>query len=154
MATNGCPLCSCGDAEAVLWSDEHARVILVDQGSAPFIFPGYCRVIWNRHVAEMTDLSDSERRHLMEIVWWVEQTLRSVFRPYKINLASLGNVVPHLHWHLIPRWIDDSHFPESIWAVQPENKLPLCPEIQQQRLADVCHLRSQLLMSRVRTRGN
>jgi diadenosine tetraphosphate (Ap4A) HIT family hydrolase len=37
-------------------------------------------------------------------------------RPDKINLASLGNVVPHLHWHVIPRWRDDSHFPAPIWA--------------------------------------
>jgi len=37
-------------------------------------------------------------------------------QPTKINLASLGNVVPHLHWHVIPRWADDTHFPDPIWA--------------------------------------
>jgi diadenosine tetraphosphate (Ap4A) HIT family hydrolase len=37
-------------------------------------------------------------------------------QPDKINLASLGNMVPHLHWHVVPRWRDDSHFPAPIWA--------------------------------------
>lgn len=38
--------------------------------------------------------------------------------PDKINLAEFGNMVPHLHWHIIPRYTDDSHFPESIWGLQ------------------------------------
>jgi diadenosine tetraphosphate (Ap4A) HIT family hydrolase len=38
--------------------------------------------------------------------------------PDKINLASLGNVVPHLHWHVIPRFADDPHFPNPVWGVR------------------------------------
>jgi diadenosine tetraphosphate (Ap4A) HIT family hydrolase len=37
-------------------------------------------------------------------------------QPDKVNLASLGNVVPHLHWHVVPRWTDDSHYPAPIWS--------------------------------------
>jgi diadenosine tetraphosphate (Ap4A) HIT family hydrolase len=37
-------------------------------------------------------------------------------QPKKINLASLGNMVPHLHWHIIPRYTDDAHFPAPVWA--------------------------------------
>lgn len=99
----------------MLWRDELCRVVRVggDEGDA---FTGYCRVIWNAHVAEMTSLATADRRHLMNVVFATEAALRSLLRPDKINLASLGNMVPHVHWHVIPRWRDDSHFPAPIWA--------------------------------------
>ena len=46
----------------------------------------------------------------------MEEAQQSVLAPDKINLASLGNMVPHLHWHVIPRWRGDRHFPDPIWA--------------------------------------
>lgn len=52
----------------------------------------------------------------MNVVFAVEAALRQCFAPDKINLASFGNVVAHLHWHVIPRWFDDRHFPEPIWG--------------------------------------
>ncbi len=64
----------------------------------------------------MTDLPAHERRHLMNLVFAVEAAVRRVAKPDKVNLASLGNVVPHLHWHVIPRWNDDSRFPAPIWG--------------------------------------
>ena len=64
----------------------------------------------------MSDLTVNERHHLLDVVCAVEAAVRSVVQPDKLNLASLGNVVPHLHWHVIPRWTDDSHFPAPIWA--------------------------------------
>jgi diadenosine tetraphosphate (Ap4A) HIT family hydrolase len=42
--------------------------------------------------------------------------LRRLLQPTKVNLASLGNQVPHLHWHVIPRFADDAHFPDPVWA--------------------------------------
>lgn len=109
-----CELCD-GPGGELLWSDDRCRVVRVggEQGEA---FPGFCRVIWNAHVAEMSDLSRQDADHLLHAVLAVEQTLRELVTPDKINLASLGNVVPHLHWHVIPRWRDDSHFPQPIWA--------------------------------------
>ncbi len=111
---NDCELCreTGGD---LLWEDGFCRVVRVTGGERE-AFPGFCRVIWHRHVAEMSDLSPSEARHAMDIVFATERAIRRVVQPDKINLASLGNVVPHLHWHVIPRWKDDSHFPAPIWA--------------------------------------
>ncbi|SFN29186.1 Diadenosine tetraphosphate (Ap4A) hydrolase [Formivibrio citricus] len=109
--SDSCPLCT-GTGGELLWQDEFCRVVLVDEPG----FPGYCRVILNRHTAEMTDLEDQERERLMRVVYAVEKAIRHTLNPDKINLASLGNQVPHLHWHLIPRWQEDSHFPASIWA--------------------------------------
>jgi len=106
-----CPLCR-RDAETPLWQDEQCRVLLTPQAG----YPAFCRVIWHEHVGEMTDLSESQRGHLMTVVWAVEAALRDLLRPAKINLASLGNQVPHLHWHVIPRFEDDAHFPDAVWA--------------------------------------
>ena len=110
-AVDACELCE-SPGGGVFWRDERCRVVHVPgSGQA-----GLCRVIWNRHVAEMTDLSIDERSRLMSVVFTVEQVVRSVFLPDKINLASFGNMVPHVHWHIIPRWQDDRHFPEPVWG--------------------------------------
>ncbi|MBU1236337.1 MAG: HIT family protein [Gammaproteobacteria bacterium] len=109
-----CPLCSSSGGD-VVWEDSRCRVVRVGQAEGE-AFPGYCRVVWQAHVAEMTDLDPNGRRHFMNVVFAVEAALRSLVAPDKINLAELGNQVPHLHWHVIPRWRDDSHFPAAIWA--------------------------------------
>ena len=95
-----------------MFRNEQLRIVLVDDAQ----YPGFCRVIWNAHVSEMTDLQPEERSVLMKTVCQVESALREVMRAEKINLASLGNMVPHLHWHLIPRFSDDAHFPNPVWA--------------------------------------
>ena len=107
----GCQLCDSAGGD-VVWRDDRLRVVLPDEPD----YPGFTRVIWRVHASEMTDLEVSERESLMRAVWIVEGAQRSVLAPDKINLASLGNVVPHLHWHVIPRWRDDRHFPQPVWG--------------------------------------
>lgn len=109
--TPACPLCTPTGEDLVYLSDLY-RVILVGDPA----WPGYCRVILNAHVAEMTDLPMGQQSALMKAVFITESVLRELLSPTKINLASLGNVVPHVHWHVIPRWHSDSHFPDPIWA--------------------------------------
>lgn len=106
-----CELCD-NDGGEVLWRDARCRVVRVDEAG----YPGYCRAIWNGHVKEMTDLTQEERSHFMRVVLALEAAVREVLAPDKINLASLGNVTPHLHWHVIARFSDDPHFPNPIWG--------------------------------------
>ena len=106
-----CELCD-QPGGTVLYRDDKLRVVLVDDAN----YPGFCRVIWNAHVREMTDLTLSDRTHFMAVVWRVETALREVMRPDKINLACLGNMTPHLHWHVIPRYADDAQFPGPVWS--------------------------------------
>lgn len=108
-----CPLCANLGGELV-WQGPDHRVILADEPR----HPGFCRVIWTAHVREMSDLSPADAARLMTTVLTVERVLRAQLSPDKVNLASLGNLVPHLHWHVIPRWRDDSHFPDPVWALQ------------------------------------
>ena len=96
----------------LIWRGDDCRVIMVNDPD----LPGFCRVIWNRHVAEMTDLSYGERDHLMTLVFAVEEAVRHVMHPDKVNIAALGNMVPHIHWHVIPRFKDDAFFPGSAWS--------------------------------------
>ncbi|WP_412478340.1 HIT family protein [Azonexus sp. IMCC34839] len=106
-----CELCR-QPGGTLLWQSPNCRVIRV----ADPAYPGFCRVVWTAHVREMTDLTAAERGELMQVVFTVESVVRALFQPHKINLASFGNVVPHLHWHIIPRWTDDRCFPEPIWG--------------------------------------
>ena len=101
------------DGGEVLWRDDALRVVLAT-GEADY--PGFCRVIWHAHVAEFSDLADADRAYLRDVVCAVERAVRRVMQPNKVNLASLGNVVPHVHWHVIPRFSNDAHFPQPVWA--------------------------------------
>ena len=109
-----CELCAEPGGD-LLWEDAVCRVVRVTDPTAAE-FPGFCRVIWRRHVAEMSDLSPNDAHHVLDVLLATERAVRRTVHPDKINLASLGNVVPHLHWHVIPRWQDDSRFPAPIWA--------------------------------------
>lgn len=106
----GCELCEL--AAPTVWQGEKFSVIVVDDAN----YPGFCRVILRDHVREMSDLSNEDRLLVNEAVYQVELAVREVMQPLKVNVASLGNVVPHLHWHIIPRYADDAHFPAPVWA--------------------------------------
>ena len=106
-----CELCA-GDGGEVLWQHPAFRVVLVDEAD----YPGFCRVICHAHVKEMTDLAPAQRTLQANAVWAVEAAQREVMQPEKVNLATLGNMTPHVHWHVIPRFTDDRHFPSPVWA--------------------------------------
>jgi diadenosine tetraphosphate (Ap4A) HIT family hydrolase len=97
----------------VLWQNDLCRVVRADEPD----YPGFVRVILKRHAREMTDLEPAERDGLMAVVYAVEAAVRETMRPDKVNLASLGNMTPHVHWHVIPRYADDRHFPAPVWAM-------------------------------------
>ncbi len=136
MIAETCELCHTPGGE-LFWQDGNCRVVRVqaDEGRD---YPGFCRVVWADHVREMTDLSPRQRQHLMQVVFAVEHTVRELFRPDKINLASLGNLTPHVHWHVIPRWRDDPCFPSPIWAAsrRPSLMSGRIPEVSTKTLQD------------------
>lgn len=118
-----CVFCSTPGGE-VVHTDEDGRVVWprdVDH-------PGLLRVVANAHVREWTDLEPRVRDRMFAVVCAAERTLRRLLAPTKMNLASLGNVVPHVHWHVIPRFEDDPHFPQPIWGPrQRENRRVALP---------------------------
>lgn len=136
MKQVGCELCA-HDGGTVIAADRWLRVVLVDDEN----YPGFVRVIWNDHVREMSELDAESQRHLFDTVITVEAAQRAVLAPHKINLASLGNMTPHLHWHVIPRFADDVHFPSPIWGgAQRKSE----PDLLARRRAQLARLQAEI----------
>ena len=106
-----CSLCN-KQNYPIIWVDRFCRVILINDQN----YPGYCRVDLISHKKEMADLLEDEKFNIMRVVFKLESLIKVFLKPDKINLASLGNITPHLHWHVIPRFREDTHFPKSIWS--------------------------------------
>lgn len=139
MAT-GCELCD--DTTSSDWVEvvRNGQLRVLRVLDAPD-FPAFYRVAWLAHAPEFSDLSAADRAHCMEAVAAVERVLREALAPTKVNLAALGNVTPHLHWHVIARFDWDSHYPRPIWGerrreVQPPalQRLAVGPEILDARI--------------------
>lgn len=129
MVQPNCPLCA-EDGGQLVWRGEKLRVIRADEAG----FPAFYRVVWNAHVAEFSDLDAVDRAHCMDVVVQVEQALRQHLQPTKINLATLGNMVAHLHWHVIARFDWDSHFPAPVWAAAQRARDALQEDALRERL--------------------
>ena len=133
-----CAYCS-DTTDKVIWNDGTTRVMHIHD--SPFV--GWCRVIWQAHELELTDLSEAERQRLMKTVFAVELGLRRLMSPAKINMASMGTAMPHVHWHIIPRFTDDTHYPEPVWSTpkRPQSDRVLPPDFVSRMHA---HLVSEL----------
>lgn len=121
-----CGLCTRAE-EVVVWRGAFWRLIDAQQPD----YPGYMRLVANRHVTEVSWLAKAEREHLFKLLPVIDELICEHLAPEKINIASLGNQVPHMHWHIIPRWKDDPHFPDSIWS--PARNNMASPELAQRR---------------------
>jgi diadenosine tetraphosphate (Ap4A) HIT family hydrolase len=107
-----CPLCDRVDGIPV-WEDADWRLLRTTDTPA---HPAFWRLVLKRHAKELSDLTAEERHRAVDVLAVAEQVLRDGLEPTKVNLASLGNLVPHLHWHLVARFEGDAHFPQPIWA--------------------------------------
>lgn len=126
-----CPMCRRWDDDADLriTEREHSFVVL----NRDQFFPGYTLLFTKQHVTELFHLDRTVRSGLMEEVSCVAAALFSVFKPEKINYELLGNMVPHIHWHLVPRFSDEPLWPRPIWS-EPHNELLVSPEEYQDRI--------------------
>ena len=121
---NSCPMCT-------KWHDEpgqriaeltHCYVTL----NRDQYFPGYCFVFTRDHVTELFHLDAATRGGVMEEVNRVAAAVFGAFTPAKINYELLGNMVPHMHWHIVPRFTDDPLWPRPIWS-EPHEPVTLSP---------------------------
>jgi diadenosine tetraphosphate (Ap4A) HIT family hydrolase len=110
-AAAGCPLCD-GPGGRIVVQAPRWRVVHAEEAG----FPAFYRLVWQEHVKEFSQLAPQDRALCTELLVGIEQALLQQLRPSKVNLASLGNAVPHLHWHVIARFDWDSHFPGAVWA--------------------------------------
>ncbi|MCD8339880.1 MAG: HIT family protein [Burkholderiales bacterium] len=124
-----CPLCNPKDEEVIFNNDLFRLVYVHDKD-----YPGYLRLIMNKHVKEMSELTPDETKQVIATLRKAEKVLIDVLDPTKVNWEQLGNIVQHLHWHLIPRFEDDPTFPNPIWSL-PQRQTPEAVKQQRQDLA-------------------
>jgi diadenosine tetraphosphate (Ap4A) HIT family hydrolase len=123
------------------WADEpdlriagldHCYVLL----NRDQFFPGYTFVVARNHVTEIFHLDRQVRQDIIEEVTMVAASLYSLFKPAKMNYELLGNMVPHMHWHLVPRFVTDPLWPRPIWS-EPHEPVVLSPEEYARRIGQI-----------------
>jgi len=90
-------------------------------------FTGWAVVVFKRHATELFHLAPTERIQLMEEVSRFAKVLAEMFDAKKMNYGLLGNQMPHIHWHLIPRLANDVAPLEPVWRI-PHDRLVLSAE--------------------------
>ncbi len=121
-----CVLCS-SQKYPIIWTNDLLRIVLINDQN----YRGYCRVDLINHIKEMSDLDETTRNEFMGVIFQMEKIIKEYLQPDKINLASLGNITPHLHWHVIPRYLSDNHFPDSIWSEKKRNNINKFSKVQE-----------------------
>src|SRR5262245_61930940 len=117
MDATDCPLCrrltavDQGQDEDVVWRFPHSVALL---GPWQF-YHGYCVLVARRHAAELSQLDAAGRRAFLDEMCLVALAIEETFRPHKLNYELLGNQVPHLHWHLFPRYVEDAERLKPVW---------------------------------------
>jgi len=99
-------------------------------------FPGWSVLVLRRHATELFDLARDERGRLIEDVTHAARALKEAFDARKVNYALFGNLVPHIHWHLIPRLAGDPAPREPVFAV-PHDAIELRPDDRAERIARI-----------------
>ena len=90
----------------------------------------WVKIFTQRAVKEFSQCSTEEKQEIFRVIDVVEKSMLEYFNADKINIASFGNMLPHVHWHVMARFETDSHFPEPMWgAKQREAKLDL-PDVE------------------------
>jgi diadenosine tetraphosphate (Ap4A) HIT family hydrolase len=109
MAGANCPMCTAlGRGDNDYWAHvvtgATAEVYLERRSR----LPGYCIVVWRHgHVAEPDDLEPSQAGQYWAEVLATGRAIRTRFSPVKMNYLTLGNTIPHLHTHVLPRYLTD-----------------------------------------------
>ena len=133
-AAHACPAC------VGAWPDAADRIAELSEGTVYLhtdqFFPGWSILVLRRHATELFELEREERARLTEDVTDVARALKEAFDARKVNYALLGNLVPHVHWHLIPRLAADPAPREPVFAV-PHEPVPLRPADRASRIARI-----------------
>jgi len=138
-----CPMCTkwADEPDLRIAELEQCRVLL----NRDQFFPGYSFVIARDHVTELFHLDRDVRQTVLDEVTLVAASLYNLFKPAKMNYELLGNMVPHMHWHLVPRFTSDPLWPRPIWS-EPHEPVTLTPDGYAGRVASI---KSAILKTRI-----
>ena len=123
----GCPICLAGAPRDVI-ADWPTTWVTAGRETP---LPGYACVVSKRHVVEPFELSGGERQSFWDEAMAAARTLDELFAPVKLNYEIHGNVIPHLHLHLWPRFEDD---PYDTGALRPRDAVFVRTEDELERM--------------------
>ncbi|MDD2265988.1 HIT domain-containing protein [Sulfuricurvum sp.] len=83
----------------------------------------WLKVFTHTHHKEFSECTREEKESIWESLDIIERKMLAYFKPDKINIASFGNMLPRVHWHIMARYANDSYFPEPMWGVKQREGL-------------------------------
>jgi diadenosine tetraphosphate (Ap4A) HIT family hydrolase len=95
-----------------IWQNRNLK-IEIEESEVPWL-----KVFTKESYREMSDVPKEVRVEIYEILDLIEREMISYYKPTKINIASFGNYVPQVHWHIMARFAEDSYFPEPMWGIK------------------------------------
>jgi len=125
-----------------IWESETLR-IEVEESEIPWL-----KLFTKSPYREMSDVPDEIKRELYTLLDLIEKKMISYYHPTTINIASFGNYMPHLHWHIMARFENDSYFPEPMWGVKQRSaslSLPSFERFLGELVGEIAHRRDYLL---------
>ncbi|RUM76402.1 MAG: HIT family protein [Sulfurovum sp.] len=103
-----------------LYENEHIK-IEIENSEIPWL-----KIFTQYPYKEMSEVPSQIRHEIYDLLHIVEKEMIHYYTPTKINIASFGNYVPHVHWHIMARFAEDSYYPEPMWGKkQRESTLKL-----------------------------
>ncbi len=102
----------------IIWENEEFYIEKHDS-NLPWV-----KLFTKEEYKELSDIPKELKLKMFEILEITELTMREYYKPDKINLASFGNMLPRVHWHIIARFEDDPYFPKTTWE-EPVRELVL-----------------------------
>lgn len=95
---------------SILFENEHIR-IEPESSEIPWL-----KIFTQLPYREMSEVPAMIKFEIYELLDFIEKEMIDYYHPDKINIASFGNYLPHVHWHIMARFKEDSYFPEPMWG--------------------------------------
>ena len=91
--------------------DNNLIKVEIEESEIPWL-----KVFTQKKYKEFSETPTEVKLEIFRVLDIIEKEMLSFFKPKKINIASFGNYVPHVHWHIMARFEEDSYFPEPMWG--------------------------------------
>ncbi len=104
-----------------IWENDHLR-IEIEKSEIPWL-----KIFTKLPYREMSEVPPETKRQIYTLLDLIEREMLSYYKPTKINIASFGNYMPHVHWHIMARFEEDSYFPEPMWGVKQREATLVLP---------------------------
>lgn len=108
---------------SVVYENENIR-IETEESEIPWL-----KIFTQYPYKEMSEVPAHIKLEIYDLLDRIEKDMIAYFNPDKINIASFGNYVPHVHWHIMARFKEDSYFPEPMWGKKQRNASLNLPSI-------------------------